>query len=383
MEYNKKKVPTLEDGQVGIRATLNNMGFSDSQIGYDQTSSMVTLNGKNLLKPGYVDDNAGVSYASLKDIQSSIKDYYKNAGDPVVRVSDAYAGAAGKYGLSADALTYGDGTVSIGGKPIDILYIDDEGKSWARQSIVDSATVSYANSTGVMSPLDLAEEYVSKYLKDVKKLSNDLAKREFSYNPDDDPVFQAYKTKYLKEGARAGQEAMASYSALTGGYVNSAAATAGAQANQLYAQKISDAIPELAQMAYSRYIEKYQADLGLLNSTADAYNSAYKNLADANAKQIDGANLSASSNVERDANAWAQSWKELQNKQSYEQNVRDNYWNEILNSLSAENKIATTEGLILNNNQKRLYEQYYESLLKAELSGALLNNMVLENKLYK
>ena len=383
MEYKKKKVPKLEDGQVGIRATLNNMGFSDSQIGYDQASSMVTLNGKGLMKPTYMDNDAGISYANQKDIQNSVKDYFSNSGDPVVRVSDAYAGSAGKYGLSADALSYGDGTVSIGGNPIDILYVDDEGKSWARQSIIDSATTSYANKAGVKAPLDLAEEYVSKYLSDVKSLARDLSSREFSYNPDEDSVFQAYKAKYMKEGARAGQDAMASYSALTGGYVNSAAVTAGAQANQYYAQKISDAIPELAQAAYNRYIEKYQADLGLLNDMADIYNSAYKNLADANAKQIDNANLSASSNVQRDQNEWTQNWKELQNQQSYDKNVRDSYWDEIQNSLSAENKIASTEGLILDNNQKRLYEQYYQLFLDAELTGTFLKNKELENKLYK
>lgn len=383
MEYKKKKVPQLDDGQVGIRATLNNMGFSDSQIGYDQASSMVTLNGKGLMKPTYMDNDAGISYASQKDIQNSVKDYFSNSGDPVVRVSDAYAGSAGKYGLSADALSYGDGTVSIGGNPIDILYIDDEGKSWARQSIIDSATTSYANKAGVKAPLDLAEEYFSKYLSDIKSLARDLSSREFSYNPDEDPVFQAYKTKYMKEGARAGQDAMASYSALTGGYVNSAAVTAGAQANQYYAQKISDAIPELAQAAYNRYIEKYQADLGLLNDMADIYSSAYKDLADANSKQLENANLSASSNVQRDQNEWAQNWKELQNQQSYDKNTRDSYWNEIQNSLSAENKIASTEGLILDNNQKRLYEQYYQMFLDAELTGTLLKNKALEIDLYK
>lgn len=43
MAYSKNKwkvtVPTRQDGQVGIRATLNNMGFSDDAIGYDRGQS--------------------------------------------------------------------------------------------------------------------------------------------------------------------------------------------------------------------------------------------------------------------------------------------------------------------------------------------------------
>lgn len=145
----------------------------------------------------------------------------------MVRVSDAYADAAGKYGLSADALSFGNGTVSVGGTPLDIAYIDDEGKAWTRQSTVDNAAEDYANRVGVTAPMDLAEKYMEMYLGDAQKLSNQLMhQKAFSYDPDSDPVYQAYQRKYRTEGARAGENAAAQYMALTGGLANSAAATA-------------------------------------------------------------------------------------------------------------------------------------------------------------
>ena len=162
-EFKKKtvpgSVPRRDDGQVGIRATLNKMGFSNDRIGFNDADGTVTLDNRVLMKPGYLDESAGVSYAPEKEIQQHLVNFYQNTSDPIVRVSDAFSGSAGKYGLSADALTYGNGTVSVGGKPLDILYIDDEGKSWAYQSKVNDAVYDLASRQKIQSPVSLAETY--------------------------------------------------------------------------------------------------------------------------------------------------------------------------------------------------------------------------------
>ncbi len=375
MDYNKKTVPKREDGQVGIRATLNNMGFSDSQIGYDEKTGTVTLNGKNFMKPGFMDEDAGISYANEKDIQTNLVNFFQGTSNPVVRVSDAYSAAAGKYGLLADALTYGNGTVSIGGNPLDILYIDDEGKAWARQNSVENLTKDYAGAVGVTSPTALAKRYEEKYLVDAQNLSNRLANQEaFSYNPDEDPVYLAYRERYLREGARAGQDAMANYASLTGGYANSAAATAAAQTQQYYTKQLTDAIPELANMAYERYIKKYQTDLSLLDRMINLYDTAYENAEKANQAQRDNANLSAASNVERDNSAWERAWEETFNQQKYNQTEEDAV-------RDAEKHSLETESLTLSNWQKKIYQEYYQKLLEEELAGSILDNQLKKSKL--
>ncbi len=401
MAYRKNKwkvtVPTRQDGQVGIRATLNNMGFSDDAIGYDDVNQTVTLNRRNLIRPGYMDENAGVSYAKNSDIQKSVADFFQNSDNPVVRVSDAYADAAGKYGLSADALSYGNGTVAVGGTPLDIAYIDDEGKAWARQSTVDNAAEDYANRAGVTAPMDLAEKYMEMYLGDAQKLSNQMMhQKAFSYDPDSDPVYRAYQRKYRTEGARAGENAAAQYMALTGGLANSAAATAGAQANQYYAQQLSDMIPELAKDAYERYADRYQQNLSLLDQMVDMYNTAYQNAASANERQRKNANESAASNAARDKAAaekaaalWEQEWKDKQNRQTYAQKERESQWDErfraqdlMKNDYTNEKLRLGNEKLQLTNDQLQIYQRYYEQLLEEELRGDRLDNAMAQAKLF-
>ncbi len=375
------EVPKLGDS-VGIRATLKNMGFSDREIGYDDKSGTVTLNGKTLMKPTYLDNEAGVSYAPASKIQGSLVDYYKSSKNPIVRVSDAYATAAGKYGLGADALSYGNGTVSIGGKPLETLYIDDSGKAWAWQDDVNSLTELYANTVGVQSADEVAQKYSDKYLSEVIDRINALENREaFSYNPDDDPVYLAYRDKYITEGNRASQSAIADYSANTGGYANSAAVTAGAIANQYYAGQLANTVPALAEMAYQRYRDSYQSELDMIDRLINAYEAEYKTAADVNEQMVNNANYSAAAAVQRDEDAFEREqseferyWKELQNEQDYNTQERENYWNELMNPIELEQSILENTALGLNNEQKKVYSEYYRRLLEEELEGMELSN---------
>lgn len=377
-EESKKKnvtdsVPRRDDGQVGIRATLNKMGFSNDRIGFNDADGTVTLDNRALMKPGYLDESAGVSYATEKDIQQHLVNFYQNTSDPIVRVSDAFAGSAGKYGLTADALTYGNGIVSVGGKPLDVLYIDDEGKSWAYQSTVNDAVYDLASSQKVQSPVSLAETYRRRYLEDAESLINQLSyQKPFSYDPNNDPVYLAYRNQYLTEGDRASRDSMATYASLTGGQPNSAAATAAAQAELYYNQQLTNQIPHLAEQAYQRYQDRYQNTLSLLDRTVDLYHTAYQNAADANAKQASYANLSASSNVERDKNAHDTGWEDIFRQQTYDSNIQD-----------AEKAGLVMEGLKLDNLQKSMYQQYYEYLLQTELAGKQLNNQLTQAKIYQ
>jgi len=256
-KFYKKETPQ-EGETVKVRETLNEMGIANDRIGYNNAENTVTLDGKALLQPAYLDGDKGVSYASKKAIQQSLVDFYKDSKNPIVRVSDAFADSAGRYGISADALTYGNGTVSVGGKPLDILYIDDEGKSWAYRDTVEQSVKNLTADSGVESPNALLDRYQKQYLSQVKQQMNQLKRREeFSYDPDSDPVYLAYKEKYLTEGNRASRNTMADYAALTGGLSNSAAVSAAAQAEQYYAKKLTDTIPELAKLAYQQYVDEF------------------------------------------------------------------------------------------------------------------------------
>lgn len=86
-------------------------------------------------------------------------------------------------------------------------------------------------------------------------------KPEFSYTPEEDPVYQAYQKQYASQGRRATKEALGNAAAATGGIPSSYAVTAAAQAGNEYAGKMGDKIPQLFEQAYGRH----QNDLSQYN----------------------------------------------------------------------------------------------------------------------
>ena len=111
-----------------------------------------------------------------------------------------------------------------------------------------------------------AENAVANYgdfTWDKESLSNEVwdkifNRQDFSYDVNSDALYQQYKDKYITQGKVAMQDAMGQAAALTGGYGNSYAATAGNQAYQSHLQQLNDVVPELYQMAYDRYNQEGQ-----------------------------------------------------------------------------------------------------------------------------
>lgn len=80
-----------------------------------------------------------------------------------------------------------------------------------------------------------------------------LNRGDFQYDLNGDALYQQYKNQYATLGKMAMMDTMGQASALTGGYGNSYATTAGNQAYQGYLQNLNDKIPELYQLALSKY----------------------------------------------------------------------------------------------------------------------------------
>ena len=98
-------------------------------------------------------------------------------------------------------------------------------------------------------------------------------RKEFSYNPDNDVVFQAYKKQYEREAEHALRRILnennTSVNDASGAVLSEAMA---AQYEQL--NKISDAIPELYKDAYNRYIDEgkiLDENLNTINTIANEY----------------------------------------------------------------------------------------------------------------
>jgi LysM repeat protein len=107
------------------------------------------------------------------------------------------------------------------------------------------------------------------------------SREKFSYDLNGDALYQQYKDKYIQQGKMAMQDTMGQAAALTGGYGNSYAATAGNQAYQAHLNNLNDIIPELQQMAYDRYNQEGQDLLNQYNMAMDVYGTKYGEYRDA------------------------------------------------------------------------------------------------------
>lgn len=117
-------------------------------------------------------------------------------------------------------------------------------------------------------------EYSQKDLYDsvIDKIFN---REKFSYDLNGDALYQQYKDKYIQQGKMAMQDTMGQAAAMTGGYGNSYAATAGNQAYQAQLQNLNDVIPELYQMAYDKYNQEGQDLYNQYAMLADEKNTEY------------------------------------------------------------------------------------------------------------
>ncbi len=117
---------------------------------------------------------------------------------------------------------------------------------------------------------DAPGDYESKYSGEIDSILNDILNREkFSYNLNADPIYEQYKDIYTQNGKKAMMDTVGQASALTGGYANSYAVTAGEQAYDEYLNELNSIALDLRDRAYEQYGdegEKLFQDVTLLRS---------------------------------------------------------------------------------------------------------------------
>ncbi len=101
------------------------------------------------------------------------------------------------------------------------------------------------------------EEYKSKYTAEIDALlDNILNRKEFNYNLNSDPLYQQYRELYIGNGKKAMEDTVGKASALTGGYTNSYAITAGNQAYTEYLDGLNSVALGLRDRAYEKYSDE-------------------------------------------------------------------------------------------------------------------------------
>lgn len=103
------------------------------------------------------------------------------------------------------------------------------------------------------------DKYKSQWTAQLDDLMNQIMNREkFTYNFNEDALYQQYKDKYVQQGKLAMADTMGQAAALTGGYGSSYAQSVGQQAYQQSLDNLNDIVPELYQMALDKYNKEEQ-----------------------------------------------------------------------------------------------------------------------------
>lgn len=131
--------------------------------------------------------------------------------------------------------------------------------SFEYQAYTPSDTVTQAEALLQQQLAQKPGAYTSPWQTQLDDAINKILNREkFSYDLNGDALYQQYKDQYTTQGKLAMMDTMGQAAAMTGGYGNSYAQTAGQQAYQGYLQQLNDKVPELYQLALDQYNQEGQ-----------------------------------------------------------------------------------------------------------------------------
>lgn len=143
-----------------------------------------------------------------------------------------------------------------------------------------------ADVTAARERLDAIEnqrpgEYRSTYQDRIDRLLDEITNPsdEFSYNAEEDPLYQSYRDMYIRLGQRAMEDTMGRAAGMTGGLASSFAASAGQQAYQDYLTRLNEQLPSFYDRAYQQYRDQrgdQLNNLAALNGVEDAAYGRYR-----------------------------------------------------------------------------------------------------------
>ena len=206
------------------------------QVGYGSQGSDVTELQKLLNNNGYKLTADGIFGSQT---QAAVKDYQK------------------KNGLSVDGIvgnnTWGALTKANSGTTTN-QSTTPANTGFQYGSYQESDAVKQAQAMLQQQMNNKPGQYTSQWQTQLNDMLQQIQNREkFSYDMNGDALYQQYKNQYALQGQQAMMDTMGQAQAMTGGYGNSYAQSVGQQAYQGHMQQLNDKIPELYQLAMSKY----------------------------------------------------------------------------------------------------------------------------------
>ena len=235
------------------------MATNYTQIGYGSRGSDVKKLQEQLNSNGYKLDVDGVFGPKTQD---AVRDYQKKNNLTIDGiVGQETWGAIEKQQSYYTTNSEGGEQVTDAPETDGATAADDVAES------IGSAASGYQEGDAVREAYDMLQEhmgsrpgeYQSAWADQVQAILDQIMNRDkFSYDLNGDALYQQYKDQYMMQGQQAMMDTMGQAAAMTGGYGNSYAQTAGQQAYQGYLQRLNDVVPELYGMALDQYNQEGQ-----------------------------------------------------------------------------------------------------------------------------
>lgn len=214
------------------------MATTRNQLSYGSQGNEVTELQKLLNQNGYKLSEDGIFGANT---QSAVKDYQqknKLSADGIVG-TNTWGTLTG-----ASAAQNNPGTTTSPAADTGFKY-DAYQESDAVKQAQAMLQQQLANKPG---------QYQSAWQSQLNAAIDKIMNREkFSYDLNGDALYQQYKDQYINQGKMAMMDTIGQAAAMTGGYGNSYAQSVGQQTYQGHLQQLNDKIPELYQLALSKY----------------------------------------------------------------------------------------------------------------------------------
>ena len=208
------------------------------QVSYGSQGGDVTELQKLLNKNGYNLDEDGIFGSQT---QKAVQDYQQKNNLAVDGIVGTNTWGALTGGQSASGNTTN-------------APVEAEAPAFNYEAYKPSDNVAQAEALLQQQLAQKPGDYTSAWQSQLNDIIQKIQNREkFSYDLNGDALYQQYKDQYTTQGKLAMMDTMGQVAATTGGYGNSYAQTAGQQAYQSYLQGLNDKVPELYQLALSKY----------------------------------------------------------------------------------------------------------------------------------
>lgn len=228
-----------------------------ANLKYGSTGSDVKKLQTALIDAGYDVGSTGADGVFGKNTQAAVQAYQKANGLAV----DGIAGTntlGSLYGTSAAPAAATTPTTTpkttAAQETVTAQESNNGGTTYQYVPYQASDTVKQADAMLQQYLSQKPGEYQSQWQGMLDELLYNIQNREkFSYDMNSDALYQQYKDQYVVQGQKAMMDTMGQAQAMTGGYGNSWAQSVGQQAYQGELQQLNDVLPELYQMALSKY----------------------------------------------------------------------------------------------------------------------------------